>query len=180
MVELRRVEPGDWEAVAAICADTGAQGEPVGDDERTEFAERWVGPYRRLRPDWTFVAVEEGRLVGYLTGSPDTLAFEEERRRAFAHWTDAREFFPMDFRLDLWARHPAHLHMNFSAGARGKGYGRRLIDVFYARLKVNATPSAHVICGERASGFWRKAGFSDLRVEEPFPGVRLHAMIRRV
>lgn len=176
---IRRAEKGDWPGIAGLCADTGAQGDPVGDDERVEFAERWVGPYRVLRPDWTFVAEAEGRLAGYLTGSPDSLAFEEERRRAFKPEPDAREFFPMDFRLELWSRHPAHLHMNVAAAVRRRGVGAALVAAFMFALRETGAPSAHVICGEAASTYWRKAGFTDLRVEEPFPGVRLHAMTRQ-
>jgi GNAT superfamily N-acetyltransferase len=180
MVVVRRAAPEDWAAIAGLCADTGAQGEPVGDDERVEFAERWVGPYRVLRPASSFVAQEGGRLVGYLTGSPDSLAFEEERRRAFKPEPDAREFFPMDFRLELWSRHPAHLHMNVAASARRRGVGAALLAAFFAALREAGAPSVHVICGEAASTYWKKAGFADLRVEEPFPGVRLHAMTRPV
>ncbi len=177
---VRRAAPADWTAIAGLCADTGAQGDPVGDDERAEFAERWVGPYRALRPDWTFVVEEGGRLVGYLTGSPDSLAFEEERRRAFKAEPDAREFFPMDFRLELWSDHPAHLHMNVAAAARRRGAGAALLAAFFDALRAAGARSAHVICGEGAASYWRKAGFADLRVEEPFAGVRLHAMTRPV
>lgn len=179
-MEIRGARPGDWDAIRALCADTGAQGESVDAHERAEFAERWTGPYRVLRPRWAFVAVEDGAIVGYLTGSPDTLAFEDERRRAFKLEPDSRDYFPMEFRRELWSLHPAHLHMNFAAAARGKGGGRALLEVFFAALRERGVTSAHVICGEKASSFWRKAGFTDLRVEEPFAGVRLHAMVRPV
>lgn len=179
-MNVRRAGPGDWDAVRALCADTGAQGEPVDAAERAEFAERWTGPYRVLRPDWTFVAVEEGKVVGYLTGSPDSLAFEEERHKTFKPEPDSREFFPMDFRLGLWSEHPAHLHMNVAASARGRGAGRALLEAFFGELRARGVRSAHVFCGERASGYWKKAGFADLRVETPYAGVRLHVMVRPV
>ena len=78
---LRRASTLDWTAIAGLCADTGRQGEPVDAEEREAFAEHWIGPYRELRPDWTWVAVFDKKVVGYLTGCPDTLSFEKERRR---------------------------------------------------------------------------------------------------
>lgn len=180
MSVIRVAAAADWPAVRALCADTGAQGDPVDATEREAFAERWIAPYGRLRPDWTFVAGDEGAIVGYLTGAPDTAAFEEERRRAFKPEPDAREFFPLEYRRQLWTRHPAHLHMNVAAAARGRGHGRALLGAFFAALRARGVPSAHLICGGGAAGYWLKAGFADARVEQPFPGVRLHAMVRAV
>lgn len=180
-MDIRRARAEDWKAVAAICADTGMPGgEPVDPAEREEFGERWVGPYRMLRPFWTFVAVEDGEVVGYLTGSPDTEAFEAERRAAFPAWVDAREYFGREFLVAFWAENPAHLHMNFVKSARGKGYGRALIEAFFTALRERGIRRAHVFCGEKASTFWARAGFSDDSVLEPRPGVRLHAMSREV
>ncbi|MDX6768496.1 MAG: GNAT family N-acetyltransferase [Elusimicrobiota bacterium] len=179
-MDIRAAAPADWAAIGELCADTGALGDPVEPEERAEFAERWTGPYRVLRPGWTFVAVEGGAVVGYLTGSPDSLGFEEERARVFKPEPDARHFFPMDFRLELWAAHPAHLHMNVAAPHRRRGVGAALLAAFRAALRAAGVGSMHVVCGEAAASYWRKAGFSDLRVEEPFAGVRLHAMTRPV
>lgn len=178
-MEIRRAVPADWPAIAALCADTGLPGgEPVDASEAAEFGERWVGPYRKLRPLWTFVAVEEGRVVGYLTGSPDTEAFEAERRAAFPAWVDAREWFGKDFLKAFWAENPAHLHMNFAKPARGKGGGKALLEAFFAAVRERGIRRAHVFCGEKASTFWARAGFADASVLEPRPGVRLHAMSR--
>ncbi len=180
-MDVRRAAAGDWAAIAGLCADTGLPGgEPVDPSERVEFGERWVGPYRELRPDWTFVAVEDGRVVGYLTGSPDTAPFESERRAAFPAWIDAREWFGADFLRDFWTAHPAHLHMNFAKAARGKGHGTRLIAAFREALRERGVASMHVFCGEKASTFWARSGFVDVSVLEPRPGVRLHAMARPV
>jgi GNAT superfamily N-acetyltransferase len=180
-IEIRRARPDDWPAIAGLCADTGLPGgEPVDPSERVEFGERWVGPYRKLRPLWTYVAVEDGVVVGYLTGSPDTASFEAERRAAFPAWMDAREWFGPEFLQAFWAENPAHLHMNFAKGSRGKGYGRALIETFFAALRERGVRRAHVFCGEKASTFWARAGFTDAQVLEPRPGVRLHAMSREI
>jgi len=169
---IRRASSVDWTAIAALCADTGRQGSPVAGDEREAFGEHWIGPYRELRPDWTWVAVVDRKVVGYLTGCPDTLSFEKERRRVFQPRPDSREFFPQAVRLSLWTEHPAHLHMNVSADHRGFGAG--------AELRKAGIPSAHVICGPSAAPFWERMAFRAAAFVEAAPGVKLSAMTRPV
>ncbi|MBI5246613.1 MAG: GNAT family N-acetyltransferase [Elusimicrobia bacterium] len=177
---LRKAGTPDWTAIAALCADTGRQGDPVDDDERETFAEHWIGPYRELRPDWTFVAVHDKKIVGYLTGCPDTLSFEKERRRLLNPRPDSRQFFPHLVLVKLWAEHPAHLHMNVAADFRGFGTGAALIRFFFADLRKAGVPSAHVICGPSAAPFWERMAFRTEATVQAAPGVTLSAMARPV
>jgi GNAT superfamily N-acetyltransferase len=153
---IRKASSVDWTAIAGICADTGRQGQPVGDDEREAFAEHWIGPYR------------------------DTLSFEKERRRLLKPQPDSREFFPQAVRLQLWTEHPAHLHMNVSADYRGYGTGAALLRACFAELRKAGVPSAHVICGPSAAPFWERMAFRTEAVVEAAPGVKLRAMTRPV
>ena len=178
--ELRRAGAPDWSGIAALCADTGALGDPVEPAERDAFAEHWIGPYRELRPEWTWIAVHGSKIVGYLTGCPDTLAFEKERRRVYSPRPDSREYFPETVRLKLWVEHPAHLHLNVSAGERGRGIGSALIAVFFAELRRAGVPSAHVICGPKAAPFWERAGFRVAATAPVVPGLELSALTRPV
>jgi N-acetylglutamate synthase-like GNAT family acetyltransferase len=177
-LEVRRASPADWPAIAELCADCGAAGGPVEAAERAAFSKHWIAPYRELRPDWTWVAVEEGTVAGYLTGVPDSLAFEKERRRAFHPEPDSREFFPMAVRLKLWTEHPAHLLMNVAEGRRGAGTGARLVQAFFARLRRAGVPSVHLICGPNAFGFFERMAFRAEALVSPAPGVVLRAMTR--
>lgn len=177
---VRHAGPPDWAAIARICADTGAAGEPVEGPEREAFAEHWVGPYRELRPDWTWVAVVDKAVAGYLTGCPDTLGFEKERRRVFAAGPDSREFFAEDVRLKLWTEHPAHLHMNVAADFRGIGAGSALLQAFFTELRRAGIPSAHLICGPRSLPFWERMCFRTEAEVAVAPGLVLRAMTRPV
>ena len=177
---LRKASSVDWTAIAAICADTGRQGSPVDDEEREAFAEHWIGPYRELRPDWTWVAVADRKVIAYLTGCPDSLAFEKERRRLFQPQPDSRELFPPMVRVKLWTEHPAHAHMNVAADFRGFGTGAALLRAFFAELKKRGVPSTHVICGPSAAPFWERMAFRTEAVVEAAPGITLRAMARPV
>jgi len=178
---IRKAAAADWTAIAGLCADTGRQGEPVDDDEREAFAEHWVGPYRDLRPDWTWVAEEGGTVIGYLTGCPDTMAFEKERRaRKPQPQPDSREFFAPAVRVKLWTEHPGHAHMNVAAVSRGRGAGAALLRAFFVELRKAGVPSAHVICGPAAASYWARMAFRTAATVEAAPGVVLSAMTRPV
>jgi len=178
--EIRRAAATDWPAVARLCEDTGRQGNPVDDDERGPFGEHWIGPYRELRPDWTFVAVLDGKVVGYLTGCPDSLAFEKEKRRVFNQQPDSRELFTLETRLKLWSEHPAHLHMNVAAGLRRSGAGRALLGAFFAELRKAGVGSAHVVCGPNARPFWERVGFREYATVEAAPGLIVSALALKI
>lgn len=177
-IQAHRAEAGDWTQIERVCAETGLAGSPVEEDERAAFVEHWIRPYRELRPDWTFVAVCEKAVIGYLTGAPDTLAFEKERRRAFEPAPDSRDFFPEPVRLRLWTEHPAHLMMNVLADYRGMGAGGKLLDAFFTQLRRAGVPSAHVVCGPGADRVFEKMSFHETASVTPVPGITLRAMTR--
>jgi hypothetical protein len=73
-----------------ICVATGAAGRPITATRAPFFGDFWIGPYERLERRWGYVAELDGRMVGYLTGCPDTRAFERRRRWLFTPWLFAR------------------------------------------------------------------------------------------
>ena len=179
-VLVRRASAADWAAIASVCVETGLAGAPVQEAERAAFSEHWIGPYRELRPDWTWVAAADKEVVGYLTGCPDTLAFEKQRRRAFDPGPDSRDFFSSAVRLKLWTEHPAHLMMNVMADYRGLGAGARLLQAFFAELRRAGVPSAHLVCGPNSHPFFERMAFRAEAVVSPAPGLILRAMTRPI
>jgi GNAT superfamily N-acetyltransferase len=178
--EVRPAAPADWAQIERVCADTGAGGDAVDPAEADDFVAHWIRPYRELRPDWTWTAVADGRVIGYLTACPDSLAFERERRRVFSPPPDSRDFFPELVRLKLWNEHPAHLLMNVSAPARGRGAGAALLRALFAALRRERVPSAHLICGPASAGYWERMAFRTEAITQPSPGLVLRAMTRPV
>lgn len=203
----------DWQEIHRICCETGNAGEPIEPSRRPFFAEHWVGPYQRLLPDWTYIAREEkptgspGRIVGYLTGCPDTAAFR--RRRTFLHrlplllgvlagrfaWTlDARKFlrrasglepypetrFPAETLRRVGADYPAHFHVNMEAGLRGSGAGGDLVRFFLEDLKTRGVPGVHVVCGQAPVGFYKRLGFEEIGRRPDGEGPALFLLARSV
>jgi GNAT superfamily N-acetyltransferase len=197
----------DWEAIRELCCRTGEAGDPIAPRRWCFFAELWVGPYERLAPGWAYVADADGRIVGYLTGCPDTRAFRRRRRLAVTlpllgqvvvgryAWTrDTRRFVRRALGLArdpedavrargprrLWADYPAHLHMNVEAGVRNQGIGRALLGRFARDLRTRGVPGLHLYCGTAPRRFYLQNGFEELQALEFRPGTWVHLLGRRL
>ena len=140
----------------AICVETSAR--PVPPDQRKAFGRLWIDPYRRWAPNWAYVARDQGRVVGYLTGCASSTAFFilsglfGPRPNLGANLR-----FPKRVLAHLLLRYPAHLHVNVREGHRG-GTGRALMERFERDVAVGV----HVFCGERPRGFYLKLGYEEL------------------
>lgn len=198
--------PEDWQAVRDICCETGASGKPIEPRSRRPFfAELWIGPYQKQLPEWTFVARAEGRVVGYLTGCPDSRGFAVRRLLfhrlpllvsvLFGEWgftEDVRRFlhpaelfqrnmavrFGQKLYRRLLARHPAHLHINVREGHRG-GTGRRIMEVYVEALAGRGVKGLHLFCGAGPVEFYRRVGFHRLACRD-FGKGPVSVMVRRI
>lgn len=158
----------------------------------------YFDPYLELLPETFFVAEADGECVGYLTGCPDTAAFPGEsermesairahrslwRRRSavtfFARsladmaWaTIRREPTPKDFDDARW---PAHLHINVTPEARGKGVAEALMVRWQDRLREVESPGCFLqtLCeNTRAVRFFSRMGFVPHGPTPRVPGLR--------
>jgi GNAT superfamily N-acetyltransferase len=197
----------DWQAVRTLCCQTGNGGNPIDPVRWPLFADLWIGPYQRLVPEWTYVAEAEGRIVGYLTGCPDTAAFRRARRVRVTlpllirialgryGWTpDARRAVRLALRLGrgvesrlaprlpagFAATHPAHLHMNLDVGYRRRGIGALLIERYARDLGQARVAGVHLFCGAEPRSFYARNGFTDLAALELGPGRGVYVMGRRL
>lgn len=195
-------EQREWQAVYNLCCATGADGQPIAQDRWNFFSTLWVGPYKKLLPQWTYVAQASGAVVGYLTGCPHTRKFS---RAKLLHFTlpllldialgrhspsaDTRRFVRRAFGFEegpeqrfsratieaLARAYPAHLHMNVAAEFRGVGVGKYLIETFCADLRSVGISGVHVYCGSGPKTFYLARGFKDID-SIVFNGVRVHAL----
>ena len=208
-VTVRRLSSGeiaepsrDWQAVYELCCRTGNNGEPIAGDRWDFFARLWVGPYKQILPEWTYVAEAGSVIFGYLTGCPDSRAFAKAKFLRFSlplltdvfcsrypDNRDARRFVRQMFRLEngperafprglnrkLWQDYPAHLHINVAAGWRRSGAGTRLMDEFFSDLRRAQIPGVHVYCGADPLHFYRRRGFEEL-AKIAFHGAPVYAL----
>ncbi len=196
-IECRPYRRGDRSAVREICCETGHLGDPIdpyfGDREVfADFVTLW---YTDVDPAWSFVAVDRGRVVGYLLGCADSMRYNREAPRlwrrlalkAVARGVILRpSTAPMASRLLVdflterpsfgWygERFPAHLHINLLPEARGRGAGRMLMEAFCGALQSAGVPGVFLETScenERAVAFFEAMGFEPLHAA-PSPGGR--------
>ena len=180
---IRRAEPRDIEALYEIClltADSGVDASALYSDRRLP-GYIWSAPYGELEPDFAFVLAAGERVLGYVVGTPDTVAFEARLERDW--WPKVRQTNtsktpqkPHDAdvlrRIATPETHdtahedkPAHLHINLLPEAQSGGWGRRMIDTELDALRragakgvqLGVSPS-----NERAKGFYAHVGFTDI------------------
>lgn len=195
-----------WAAVGDLCCRTGDGGDPIPNERWELFTRIWIEPYRVLMPEWSYVALADRRVVGYLTGCPDTARFA---RRCFVRCTlpllrqvvcgryrgDAygkrfarqalrlenspERSFPKPIRRRLLRQFPAHLHMNVDAEFRRGGVGRRLIDRFIQDLRQRRVSGVHLFCGAAPVPFYTCVDFHELAVIS-VRGNPVYAMVLRL
>ena len=191
-----------WAAVRELCCRAASDGAAIAAGRWPLFGEIWIEPYRELLSDWTYVALLEERVVGYLTGCPDTASFA---RRQFVHCTlpllrqivfgrfrgdsygkrfarqqlglekSAVRCFPRPVRRQIAAAFPAHLHMNVDADYRHAGVGTRLMMHYVDDLRRVRIPGVHLYCGGVPVPFYTRLGFCELAVIR-VRGHAVHAM----
>ncbi|GAA1937639.1 hypothetical protein GCM10009775_32100 [Microbacterium aoyamense] len=196
MASIRPFRPGDEPALADIClktADAGRDATGVFDDDRI-WAEVFVLPYVARHPDLAFVVeTDDGRVAGYIVGTPDTQAFEDWFHDEW--WPSRNGAWPLPeverSRQDgtlIYAygrrggaepygdEYPAHLHIDLLPELQGEGWGRRLIESLVAALRERGVTGLHLAAAsenEGALAFYPRVGFTPL---ESHPGVQAFGM----
>jgi ribosomal protein S18 acetylase RimI-like enzyme len=186
---IRPFRAGDEPALAEIClktADAGGDATGVFDDDRI-WADVFVLPYVARHPEFAFVVEsDDGRVVGYIVGAPDTDAFETWFRDEWwpvrgARWPrpDA-EVSRQDGTLlyaygrgpgaePYGAAYPAHLHIDLLPELQGQGWGRRLIETLADALRGSGVMGLHLVAAQENTGalaFYSRLGFAPLPSHE--------------
>ncbi len=192
-VIIRSFRPGDRNAVCTICCDSADKGEPI---ERTLADREWAADlltkyYTDYEPSSTFVAEDNGKVVGYILGCFDNRRYGLVMLFIIIPWLLVKGltrgvFFTSQFwgvvaagvhnwrRLFHWRKtsfhsHQAHLHVGIAKGHRGHHVGRQLVEtlVSYAKTKGvhELTASVHD-SNQAACRFFEHAGF---KVQDSHP-----------
>lgn len=153
---IRPYREEDRKAIRRICCNTGFLGNPVDSlfKDRDLFADLFTKPYLLYEPEWTLVAEDEGRVVGYLLGSVrrnfDLLLMQSGFQTAskmifrlasgrYANHPRSRKFIRWLFTNGLWEqpKHPpnaAHLHFDVEKDYRGHSIARHLWEIYEEKL----------------------------------------------
>ncbi|WP_372425386.1 GNAT family N-acetyltransferase [Salinarimonas chemoclinalis] len=197
-MRIRPARPADREALLAISLATGDAGGDAAPLHRDGdlIGLIYSAPYLALEPGSALVAEDEAGVVGFAVGTRDTRAFEARLERDWwpalraAHprptgdpssWdADARRIArfhaPRVAPVAVVAGHPAHMHLNLLARARGRGLGRRLADAWLGLCAADGAADGpigvHVAVHPANTGalaFWAACGFAPIAAPEALP-----------
>jgi len=190
---IRPYREADLDAVYDVCVRTADGGADARGKYRSDdlMPDLFAGPYVFLEPDFAFVLDDGRRAVGYVIGTPDTAAFVRAYRARWIPRLAGRypvppvppvppdspddEMIPLHYRPErlLWpglAEYPAHLHIDLLPPFQGAGYGRALMETFYAAAARAGAAGVHLTvmaANVTAIGFYRRLGFRPLEAADP-------------
>jgi ribosomal protein S18 acetylase RimI-like enzyme len=140
------------------------------ENHQSSFFNKWCGDYLSKSPMHFYIALEEESVVGYLSGSLDSI--------------EALDNFiipgPEVFK-DCFEKFPAHFHINCAPNHQGKGIGRKLVDHYVQQLSKTSINGVHLITSTDADnlGFYRALGFTS-EVLRPFNSHELLLMGKEI
>lgn len=157
------------EGSRAVFIETRARNTFPSDSEEKAFEWKYFGIYATC-PEWFYVAIHGGAVVGYLAGTPRTLPVHFELNS-----------YLKAFEQPIMDGFPAHLHINLSKASRGLGIGTRMISRYIADLTTLQAKGVHIVTSssDRNVSFYLKNHFVEIK-REPHGSSQLLFMGREI
>jgi GNAT superfamily N-acetyltransferase len=185
---IRPGRSGDRAGAYYVClktGDHGNDGEPFYREDPDALGRIFVGPYLAFEPELSLILEDEQGICGYAFGAFDSRAFFERYEREWRpdlcarfpepqgdrkQWTRVQEVYswyhhPDYFCPEPYEKYPSHLHIDLLERARGRGYGRRMLEQVMDKLRQRGSTGAHLgvsSLNEAALGFYQRLGFREL------------------
>lgn len=196
MVHVRRYEPSDLESLREICILTGRGGQDARGSmtDPSLLPDTFAEPYVVFDPLLAFVADDDGRAVGYIVGTADTVAFTDWFRTSWLPMVAPKHagrpaevtgfesmmlelmYSPNRMVHDDLAAYPAHLHIDLLPDYQGQGLGRQLMDAFRGELRSRGVEQFHLSmdpANVNARVFYDRLGFEPIKVSSDPGGTYL-------
>lgn len=166
---IRKYQEKDYDRVVEICLDTAdpaKQAKPVNIWVKEMFCRYYI----EKEPESCFVAVDGNDVpMGYCYGAVDYDKYASQMDEFLKAISELDSENYLSYSLVEMYNHyiykdkyPAHLHIDFLAPYRGKGYGTALINALCDDFKARGVKGVMLIVGSdnpRAQNFYEKIGF---------------------
>lgn len=185
---IRQGRPEDLAGVYYVCLKTGnygQDGEPFYREDPDALGRIFVGPYLTFEPEFALTLEDKEGICGYSYGALDSRKFYDRYEKEWrpklcaqfpmpqgdpAAWTRAQTvhswYHNPDYTMpEPYDKYPSHLHIDLLERARGKGVGRRMVEMVMDKLRKRGSPGVHLgvsMVNTPAYGFYLKLGFKDL------------------
>jgi len=187
---IRKYKPSDRKAVEFIQLSTYLVGKPIQPlMEHPEKLNKDIEYYLEHEQESCFVAVDKGKVIGYLLGCLDDKNHEESFAKFLGQsfiWLISlpfmgikdRRFYKGTIKVIFLAvlgkageskfktpKDSGHIHINLLPSARGKGTGSRLLKEFFRYAKSKGVKRIHADSFQTRlnpnKNFWLKNGFKE-------------------
>lgn len=145
------ISQGDFkDQLSEIFFEASTKKEFKDQKEKDGFHWKYVGFYLSHYPEYAWLAVQDGKVLGYVLGMP---------------FTQDPSLYDIQPHLkpfqDHFKDYPAHLHVNCHVDVRGKGVGKLLVLKLLEQLRDQKVPGIHIMTGPQSDNrvFYRKLGF---------------------
>lgn len=146
------IEQRDYKSqVRGIFFESSAKKDFKSKKEKDEFEWKYLGFYLCHYPQFAWVSIQEGKILGYVlsmpfTRDPSLYAIQPHLRAFQSHFLD----------------YPAHLHINCHAESRGQGIGKMLVSRVLTQMRDSHILGLHIMTGPASENryFYEKLGFS--------------------
>jgi ribosomal protein S18 acetylase RimI-like enzyme len=185
---IRQGKNLDEAAAYHVCLKTGnhgADGEPYYQEDPDALGRIFVGPYLAFEPELSLILEDSQGVCGYAFGALDSRDFYTRYDQLWR--PQLCNQFPMPAgEPDTWTRsqtvhswyhrpsydcpepyehYPSHMHIDLLERARGKGNGRRMMEMIMQKLVAMGSPGVHLglsVLNQAAFAFYKKLGFQEL------------------
>jgi ribosomal protein S18 acetylase RimI-like enzyme len=184
-LKIRAYHTTDLSCLYRICLLTGHNGTDATSylKDPDLVGHLYAAPYAIFEPNLCFILDLDYFPCGYILGTRDSVKFYEKCEEKWFSKLRKRYLLPEKNEKSLNASfirnlhqnqvaiegleaYPAHLHIDVLPIAQGKGYGKKLIEVFLNRLQSQDIQGVHLIASKNnqsAIGFYKKVGFHEVK-----------------
>lgn len=185
---IRPARPGDQPGAYYVClktGDFGKDGEPFYREDPDALGRIFVGPYLAFEPEFSLTLEDKEGICGYAYGALDSRKFYDRYEKEWrpklcaqfpmpqgdpSTWTRVQTVYSWYHNPDYtmpepYDEYPSHLHIDLLERARGRGIGRRMIEMVMEKLRQHGSPGAHLgvsMVNLPAMGFYQRLGFKEL------------------
>ncbi|XP_050304406.1 protein O-GlcNAcase isoform X2 [Anthonomus grandis grandis] len=181
---IRPYTPADEDSVYNVCTRTCKDGledpHPLSAELKSVHADRIVGPYLTLHPEFCFVVEDDTGIVGYICGAPDYKKFRIKQELAWI--PEMCEKYPEhlaqeankavqecilhfhNFKEELYVSsptHPSNMICSLLPSVLDQSVAKRLVTCLLAALRANGFFGVHVVINATDSythAFYGKLG----------------------
>lgn len=169
MIEIRKYQAKDYQAVRRICMETAKK----GFQNKEVICWMFLDYYLESESEHAYVLVVKEEVIGYIVASTNAKLYEQQMKEKWIPKIRRNSFILGLFsKISLIVSNPLNkeyggsFHMNIAPKYQKLGLGKRLLDVLKEHLRIYGHPYLFCITENnrtRGYGFYKHYGFKEVK-----------------